>query len=151
MTAYRPMPRSLIVATLVWTCLSMSTAMAGGETDGGEAAPTAGPPGYMIVIGTNVDAARMGPYARATIPLLLEYGGRLLFISEENAAEVLEGPAYTNSIRVFEFPSLQRARDFYYSDRYQREAIPLREGLGTLNVIVSDAFVPDPAWLPASD
>ena len=106
-------------------------------------------PGYMIVIGTAVDSARMGPYARATIPLLLEYGGELLFISEEGMAEVLEGGPFESSIRVFRFPSLQHARDFYHSERYQLEAIPLREGLGQLEVIVSDAFVPDPRWQSA--
>lgn len=103
-------------------------------------------PGYMIVIGTGVDSPRMGPYARATIPLLLEYGGELLFISEEGEAEILEGGPFESSLRVFRFPSLQHARDFYYDERYQQEAIPLREGLGALDVIVSDAFVPDPRW-----
>lgn len=144
------LPMIALAATLICAGLPAG-AVAGGAAQPEETAPAATPPGYMIVIGTNVESARMGPYARATIPLLLEYGGRLLFISEEHAAEILEGPAFTSSIRVFEFPSLQHARDFYYSETYQREAIPLREGLGTLNVIVSDAFVPDPRWLPASD
>ena len=108
-------------------------------------------PGYMIVIGTDVDSPRMGPYAAATVPLLLEFGGELLFISEEHGAEILEGGPFTSSIRVFRFPSLQHARDFYHSEAYQQEAIPLREGLGQLDVIVVDAFVPDPRWLPAGD
>ncbi len=149
MIPFRLLPLVALATTVLGAGLAPG-ALAGGD----DAEPTgqaATPPGYMIVIGTNVDSARMGPYARATIPLLLEYGGRLLFISEEQAAEILEGPAFTSSIRVFEFPSLQHARDFYFSERYQREAIPLREGLGTLNVIVSDAFVPDPRWLPAAD
>jgi uncharacterized protein (DUF1330 family) len=119
------------------------------HTDATAAAQEQNRPGYMIVIGRGVDSPRMGPYARATIPLLLEYGGELLFISEEGAAEVLEGGPFQSSIRVFRFPSLQHARDFYYSDRYQQEAIPLREGLGQLDVIVSDAFVPDPRWQAA--
>ena len=150
MITCRCLPMISLAATLACAGLPPG-ALAGGAAHADESEPAATPPGYMIVIGTNVDSARMGPYARATIPLLLEYGGRLLFISEEHAGEVLEGPAFTSSVRVFEFPSLQHARDFYFSERYQREAIPLREGLGTLNVIVSDAFVPDPRWLPAGD
>lgn len=146
MTQFRRLPIIALVATSLWAGLPAATL-----ADGADPEHAATPPGYMIVIGTNVDSARMGPYARATIPLLLEFGGRLLFISEEHAAEVLEGPTFTSSIRVFEFPSLQHARDFYFSERYQREAMPLREGLGTLNVIVSDAFVADPRWLPAAD
>ena len=116
------------------------------HASGPAAATGTAPPGYMVVIGIDVDASRMGAYARATVPLLLQYGGRLLFISEEGQAEVLEGDDYPSSIRVFEFPSLQRARDFYYSDAYQQQAIPLRDGNGRLHVIVSDAFVPDPRW-----
>lgn len=149
MIEFRMLPMIALVATSLWAGLPAGALAGGADPEHTQAA--APPPGYMIVIGTNVESERMGPYARATIPLLLEYGGRLLFISEENAAEVLEGPAFTSSLRVFEFPSLQHARDFYFSERYQREAIPLREGLGTLNVIVSDAFVPDPRWLPADD
>ncbi len=149
MVHFRLLPLIVLFAAAPLTCLPAEALAA--DADPEHTAPATTPPGYMIVIGTNVESARMGPYARATIPLLLEYGGRLLFISEENDAEILEGPAFTSSIRVFEFPSLQHARDFYFSERYQREAIPLREGLGTLNVIVSDAFVPDPRWQPAGE
>ena len=131
---------ALLLATLAGRALVAETA--------DDAEPR---PGYMIVIGTGVDSPRMGPYAAATVPLLLEFGGELLFISEEHGAEILEGGPFESSIRVFRFPSLQHARDFYYSEAYQREAIPLREGLGQLNVIVSDAFVPDPRWLQAGD
>jgi len=101
--------------------------------------------GYMIVIGNGVDPARMGEYARAAVPLLLEYQGRLLFTTDEGATEVIEGGPFPGSIRVFEFPSLQSARDFYFSDRYQ-QAIPLRAGNGQLEVLLADGFVPDPKW-----
>ncbi|MCC5793369.1 MAG: DUF1330 domain-containing protein [Chromatiales bacterium] len=110
-----------------------------------EAAPAEPRPGYMVVIGNGVDPALMGAYAAAAVSLLLRYGGRLLFATEEGSTEVLEGGPFPGSIRVFEFPSLASARDFYHSDEYQR-AIPLRLGNGRLDVIVSDAFVPDPKW-----
>jgi uncharacterized protein (DUF1330 family) len=101
--------------------------------------------GYMIVIGTGVDPARMGEYARAAVPLLLRYQGRLLFTTEEGQTEVIEGGPFPGSIRVFEFPTLQDARDFYFSDEYQA-AIPLRAGNGKIDVLLADAFVPDPKW-----
>lgn len=119
---------------------------AGAHASDAAPAPGLAPPGYMVVISIDVDASRMGAYARATVPLLLQYGGRLLFVSEEGQAEVLEGEDHPASIRVFEFPSLQHARDFYYSETYQQQAIPLRAGNGRLQVLVSDAFVPDPRW-----
>lgn len=105
--------------------------------------------GYMIVIGNGVDPARMGEYARAAVPLLLRYQGRLLFTTEEGQTEVLEAGPFPGSIRVFEFPSLHSARDFYYSDEYQA-AIPLRAGNGKIDVLLADGFVPDPKWLPST-
>ena len=106
--------------------------------------------GYMVVIGNGVDPARMGEYARAAVPLLLQYQGRLLFTTDEGQTEVIEGGPFPGSIRVFEFPTLQSARDFFYSDEYQA-AIPLRAGNGKIDVLLADGFVPDPKWLqPAS-
>lgn len=110
------------------------------------AAPqAASKPGYMVVIGNGVDPKRMGAYASAAVPLLLKYQGKLLFATEEGQTEVLEGGPFPGSVRVFEFPSLQSAKDFYFSKEYQA-AIPLRAGNGKIDVIVSDAFVPDPKW-----
>lgn len=102
--------------------------------------------GYMIVIGNGVDPAGMGAYARAAVPLLLRYQGRLLFTTEEGQTEVIEGGPFPGSIRVFEFPTLEAARNFYFSDEYQR-AIPLRAGNGKIDVLLADGFVPDPKWL----
>ncbi|MBL8629771.1 MAG: DUF1330 domain-containing protein [Rhodospirillaceae bacterium] len=102
-------------------------------------------PGYMVVIGNGVDPAKMSAYAGAAVPLLLRSGGKLLFATEEGKTEVLEGGPFPGSIRVFEFPNLKAARDFYFSPEYQK-AIPLRVGNGKIDVIVSDAFIPDPKW-----
>lgn len=102
-------------------------------------------PGYMVVIGNGVDPAKMSAYAGAAVPLLLRAGGKLLFATDEGKTEVLEGGPFPGSIRVFEFPSLKAARDFYFSPEYQK-AIPLRAGNGKIDVIVSDAFIPDPKW-----
>jgi len=102
-------------------------------------------PGYMLVIGNGVDPALMGDYAKAAVPLLLKYRGRLLFATEEGETQVIEGGPFPGSVRVFEFPSLQSAKDFYYSEEYQK-AIPLRIGNGKIDVIVADSFTPDPKW-----
>jgi uncharacterized protein (DUF1330 family) len=102
-------------------------------------------PGYMIVIGNGVNPAGMRDYAAAAVPLIIKAGGKLLFATEEGKTEVLEGGPFPGSIRVFEFPSLQAARDFYYADAYQA-AIPLRAGNGRIDVMVADGWVPDPKW-----
>lgn len=79
------------------------------------------------------------------MPLIIKVGGKLLFATEEGRTEVREGGPFSGSIRVFEFPSLQAARDFYYADEYQA-VIPLRVGNGHIDVIVADGWVPDPKW-----
>lgn len=102
-------------------------------------------PGYMIVLTQDIDRAGMRDYARAAVPLMLEYGGLLLFATPEGGNEVLEGGPFTPSVRVFRFPSVEAARGYYMSDEYQA-AILLREGNGKVTVLISDAFVPDPKW-----
>lgn len=102
-------------------------------------------PGYMIVIGNGVDPKGMSDYARAAVPLMFKYNGKLLFTTAEGETEVIEGGPFPGSIRVFEFPTIQSARDYYYSDAYQA-AIPLREGNGKIDVMLADGFVPDPKW-----
>lgn len=101
--------------------------------------------GYMIVFGRGVDASRMGAYAQAAVPLLLRYGGKLLTLTDEGKAELMEGTPMPDSLRVFEFPSLQSARDFYHSAEYTA-AKQHRLGNGELDVYVMDGFVPDPKW-----
>ncbi|MDX2221264.1 MAG: DUF1330 domain-containing protein [Rhodospirillaceae bacterium] len=137
------------IATLMLSLTLVAGGAARAESETGAASPQVSPkPGYMVVIGVGVDPSRMGAYAAAAVPLLLKYRGRLLFATDEGRTEVLEGGPFPGSVRVFEFPSLQSARDFYYSAEYQA-AIPLRAGNGKLDVIVSDAFVPDPKWFAA--
>ena len=121
-------------------CVS-ATVLADGHTPDTKSAR----PGYMVVIARGVDPTTMGDYANAAVPLLLEYGGKLLFTTPENKNEVIEGGPFTASVRVFQFPSLQAARDFYFSEEYQ-VAIPLRAGNGKLDILLADAFVPDPKW-----
>lgn len=126
---------------LVCLLCASTTVLADGHTLDAEGTP----PGYMVVIARGVDPTTMGDYANAAVPLLLQYGGKLLFTTPENKNEVVEGGPFTASIRVFQFPSLQAARDFYFSDEYQ-SVIPLRAGNGKLDILLADAFVPDPKW-----
>lgn len=135
---------SLVAATMFSVSAFAQTAAPAAAPTAPAAAPVA-KPGYMVVIGNGVDPKKMGAYASAAVPLLFKYQGRLLFATDEGKTEVLEGGPFPGSIRAFEFPSLQSARDFYFSAEYQK-AIPLREGNGKIDVIVSDAFVPDPKW-----
>lgn len=138
---YRVLGAGVVSLALLSAAFSQQTAFA--QPAATPAAPEK--PGYMVVIGNGVDPKKMGGYAAAAVPLLLKYKGKLLFATDEGKTEVLEGGPFPGSIRAFEFPSLQKARDFYFDPEYQK-AIPLRAGNGKIDVIVSDSFVPDPKW-----
>jgi uncharacterized protein (DUF1330 family) len=131
------------IAAAVYVSAQVLLASASAQT--APATTATAKPGYMVVIGNGVDPKKMSAYAGAAVPLLLKAGGKLMFATEEGQTEVLEGGPFPGSIRVFEFPSLKAARDFYFSPEYQK-AIPLRAGNGKIDVIVSEAFVPDPKW-----
>lgn len=102
-------------------------------------------PGYMIVLIREVQPRKMSAYASKATPLLLRYGGKMLFAADQDPSEVVEGQDLPGKLRVFEFPSLQSARDFWNSPEY-REAAKLREGFAKIDVILIDAFTPDPKW-----
>lgn len=129
----------------VWLVLLAIALLGMGAASAGPDADQAAGHGYMIVISQDVNPAAMSAYAKVAVPLLFEYGAKLLFVTEENNNEVLEGGPFPQSIRVFQFPSIQAARDYYHSDEYQR-ATPMRAGNGKIDVILADRFVPDPKW-----
>lgn len=82
-------------------------------------------PAYIIA---RIDVTAPGPYEeyRARTPAALaKYGGR--FVVRGGETLTLEGPEETRRIVVIEFPSLERAREFYHSDEYQSAKV-FREG-----------------------
>jgi uncharacterized protein (DUF1330 family) len=79
---------------------------------------------YVIV---DVEVTEPEPYEeyRRRVPATLErYGGR--FAVRGGRYETLEGDWKPQRIVVLEFPSVERAREWYRSPEYQ-EIIPLRE------------------------
>jgi uncharacterized protein (DUF1330 family) len=76
---------------------------------------------------TNWDRYR--EYTQASPAAVAKYGGK--FIVRGGEILTLEGPEETSRIVVLEFPSLEKAKAFYYSDEYQ-SAKKLREGAATV-------------------
>jgi uncharacterized protein (DUF1330 family) len=62
------------------------------------------------------DAERYEDYKRLVPPTLAEYGGR--FVVRGGAAETLEGDWSPRRIVVLEFPSAEKAKEWWGSDAY---------------------------------
>ena len=71
-----------------------------------------------VVAGNNVtDAEVMREYAKLVPATLEPFGGK--FVVRGGQIEVVEGAWTTPRLVVIEFPSLDHARGWYYSDAYQ--------------------------------
>ena len=82
-------------------------------------------PGYLIARVNVTDPEQYRKYTQVTPGVIEKYGGR--FIVRGGPAVTLEGPEETNRLVVIEFPSRERAIEFYRSAEYQ-EARKLRKG-----------------------
>jgi uncharacterized protein (DUF1330 family) len=141
--AAREPPMTRLVSTLAVAMLAVGLLGTPGSLaaqDSGAGGPAASPrPGYLIVLGTEIDRKQIGIYARAANPIVTKFGGRLLVATQAGVTEVAEGKPFPGSVRVFEFPSVAAARAFYYSPEYQA-IIPLRKGHAKFDILISDAF-----------
>lgn len=74
--------------------------------------------GYLFAELDVVDAVRFyNEYMRRVHPVLQEYGA--IFLAGSDAPLVKEGDRQVKRVVLLEFESLQRAEEFYHSDRYQ--------------------------------
>ena len=97
---------------------------------------------YMIVYARIDDEAGFAPYVGAVGPLIRKYGGRL--IRRDLAPQVLEGDWPWGTGGLLEFPSIDAAREFWFSPEY--EAVKrLREGVAAFQVILLPEVTPPPA------
>lgn len=78
------------------------------------------------------DWDRYTEYMKLTPGIIEKYGGR--FIARGGQMIALEGPEITERVVLVEFPTLERAREFYDSEEYQR-AREIRHGAATVSLI----------------
>ncbi len=74
-------------------------------------------PAYFIVSVDIQDIRSFARYGVKVRPVLKKYGGR--YLARAKAFPALEGAWPTESLALLEFPSMERARAFYYSEDYQ--------------------------------
>ena len=78
---------------------------------------TAAKKGYIIAEVDVSNAAQYGEYAKGTPALVEKYGGR--FIARGGRVATLEGAAAAGRLVIIEFPSFERAKEYYDSAEYQ--------------------------------
>ena len=80
---------------------------------------------YLLARVEVTDWDRYKEYTKKTPGAVTKYGGR--FIVRAGEMVTLEGPEETRRVVLIEFPSFEKAKEFYYSKEYQ-EVKKLREG-----------------------
>jgi len=85
-------------------------------------------PAYIIARIEVTDRDRYREYTDATPAAIARFGGR--FIVRGGAILTLEGPTETRRVVVIEFPSLDKAKEFFHSAEYS-QIKKLRDGAAT--------------------
>lgn len=98
---------------------------------------SAPPKAYIVVQADVTDPQRYAEYAQLSPAIIARFGGR--FLARAGTTVTLEGPAARNRVVVIEFPSLQKAQEFYHSPEYTA-ARKLREGAATVQFIAVEGF-----------
>jgi len=80
---------------------------------------------YLLGRVAITDPDRYKEYMKETPGVIEKYGGR--FIVRGGKVETLEGAEETRRLVLIEFPSFEKAKEFYCSEEYQ-EAKKLRAG-----------------------
>jgi uncharacterized protein (DUF1330 family) len=89
---------------------------------------------YVIVQAEVTDWEKFKVYLDKTPHTIEKYGGR--YVARGGETVILEGEANTKRIVLIEFPSMQRARDWYNSEEYQQiKALRAGAAIGSLIAI----------------
>jgi len=94
-------------------------------------------PAYVIAHIDVKDPARYEDYKKMSPVSIQKYGGR--FIARGGKAEVLEGTWQPKRLVLLEFPSVERAREWWASEDY-RPAKELRQATSSGDMIVVEGL-----------
>ena len=94
-------------------------------------------PAYIVVEVEVHDPGRYEDYKRMVPPSLSPYGGR--FIVRGGKAETLEGDWSPKRMVIVQFPSVEKAKEWWDSPEYS-EAKALRQATAKTQMIVVEGF-----------
>ena len=89
--------------------------------------------GYIIAIVDVSDQSKYGEYMKLSPSVIGHFGGR--FVARAGTTKVLEGAPVTGRVVIVEFPTVERAEQFYNSPEYQA-ARKVRAGAATAQFIL---------------
>jgi uncharacterized protein (DUF1330 family) len=93
--------------------------------------------GYIIAQVDVTNPQQYGEYTKLTPGLIEKAGGR--FVARGGRTTTLEGPEAKGRIVIIEFPSFERAQEFYNSPEYVA-ARKLRAGAATAQFVLVEGF-----------
>ena len=94
--------------------------------------------GYVIANVVWKDAESLAVYKRLMPSTVEKYGGRILV--RGGATEVLEGD-WSPALVVLEFPTVERARQWYSSEEY-RPALEVRQRAADNEILIVEGTTP---------
>lgn len=103
--------------------------------------PDAGAPRtYMVIEGTGNDQDRMDRYRDIILPMMRERGAYYVAFELGGNVRVLAGHWSEGIFAISRWPSRAHAEGFWFSERYQNTAIPLRTGAGRFDVQIVEGL-----------
>ncbi|AUX68594.1 hypothetical protein CHX26_02875 [Porphyrobacter sp. HT-58-2] len=96
-------------------------------------------PVLMLIEGTGRDQDRMDQYRDILLPMMFDLGAYYTVFDLGGSVEVLSGSWDEAIFAISRWPSRGIAERFWMSERYQRDAIPLRIDIGRFEV----ALIPE--------
>ena len=95
---------------------------------------------YMIIEGTGTDQTRMDDYRDIILPMMRTRGAFYIAFELGGNVSVLKGEWNEGIFAISRWPSRAHAEDFWFSDRYQKTAVPIRTGVGRFDVQIVEGI-----------
>jgi uncharacterized protein (DUF1330 family) len=92
---------------------------------------------YVLVQVDVTNAQQYGEYTKLSPGIIEKFGGR--FLARGGRTATLEGPPVQSRVVVVEFPSFERAQEFYSSQEYQA-AKKVRAGAATAQFLLVEGM-----------
>jgi uncharacterized protein (DUF1330 family) len=94
----------------------------------------------LVIRGTAWDQAKLDKYRDVILPMHKERGGYYeVFAVNPGQVEALSGQWNDKIFAISRWPTRAAAEDFWFSERYQTHAIPIRLGAGRFTVHMLEA------------
>jgi uncharacterized protein (DUF1330 family) len=122
------MAKKLLVVGVVVIAFALGTAWGAQETP---------KKAYMLVQVDVSNPERYGEYTKLSPGIIAKFGGR--FLARGGRTATLEGAPARGRVAVVEFPSFERAQEFYTSAEYQA-AKKVRAGVANAQFVLVEAM-----------